>query len=58
VDGKRVEGVKKGEFFEFNVPVESLRDGRLELTWQIPKDEGHLNWRQHSRLAEVWLLKK
>ncbi len=58
IDGKPVTGQKKDDFFEFEVPAEALADGRLELTWEIPKDESHLNWRQHSRLAEVWLLKK
>lgn len=58
IDGKRVTGSKQGDFFVFPVPAEALRDGQLELTWEIPTDEGHLNWRQRSRLAEVWLLKK
>ena len=58
IDGKPVNGQKKDDFFEFEVPAEALTDGRLELTWEIPKDEAHLNWRQRSRLAEVWLLKK
>ena len=62
VDGKPVkplvEGKLMGEFYEFVVPAEALQDGRLELTWEVPKDEGALNWRQKSRLAEVWLLRK
>lgn len=58
VDGKRLTGEKKGEFHEFTVPAEALADGQLELTFDIPKDESHLNWRQRSRLAEVWLLKQ
>jgi len=58
IDGKKVEGKKAGTFFEFSVPREALEDGRVELSWEIPKDEGHLNWRQRSRLAEVWLLKQ
>ena len=61
-DGKAlkplVEGKLMGEFYEFTVPAEALEDGRLELTWEVPKDEGALNWRQKSRLAEVWLLRK
>jgi hypothetical protein len=47
-----------GEFNEFPVPAECLRGGRLELTFEIPGDEGHLNWRQRSRLSEVWLLRR
>ena len=52
-----------GEHFEmghnqtFSVPKEKLEDGRLVLTWDRPTDEGHLNWRKHSRLAEIWLIK-
>ncbi len=58
IDGQPVTGQKKDDFFEFDVPPEALADGRLELTWEIPKDESHLNWRQRSRLAEVWLIRK
>ncbi|MBN9662225.1 MAG: hypothetical protein J0H49_28770 [Acidobacteria bacterium] len=62
IDGQRatprIDGRQMGEFKEFPVPPESLKDGRLVLTWAIPEDESHLNWRQHSRLAEVWLLKR
>jgi hypothetical protein len=47
-----------GEFKEFAVPASAVKDRRLILTWDIPGDEGHLNWRQRSRLAEVWLLKR
>lgn len=62
VDGQRiqptVDGKLMGEFKEFPVPPEALRDRKLILTWDIPADEDHLNWRQRSRLAEVWLLKR
>jgi hypothetical protein len=62
VDGVRasatVDGTQMGEYKEFPVAAEHLKDRRLVLTWEIPDDEGHLNWRQHSRLAEVWLLKR
>ncbi|MGJ5818747.1 hypothetical protein [Paludibaculum fermentans] len=62
IDGLRatpaIDGRQMGEFKEFPVSPESLKDGRLVLTWIIPTDESHLNWRQHSRLAEVWLLKR
>jgi hypothetical protein len=46
-----------GEFREYPVPAHLLREGRLLLTFD-PIDERHLNWRQHSRLNEVWLLKR
>lgn len=53
-----IDGKQMGEFKEFAVPPEHVRDRRLVLTWDIPRDEDHLNWRQRSRLAEVWLIKK
>jgi hypothetical protein len=47
-----------GEKKEFPVDPKYLKERKLVLTWDRPADEGHLNWRQHSRLAEVWLVKK
>ena len=62
IDGQRVtpvvDGKQMGEFKEFAVPPEHVKDRRLVLTWDIPTDEEDLNWRRRSRLAEVWLLKK
>jgi hypothetical protein len=62
IDGERVspviDGKQMGEFKEFAVPAACLKDGKLVLTWDRPTDEGRLNWRQKSRLAEVWLLKQ
>jgi len=62
IDGERVtptvDGREMGEFKEFPVPARSLADGKLVLTWDKAQDEGSLNWRRRSRLAEVWLLKK
>jgi hypothetical protein len=46
-----------GEFKEFPVPRELTSDGRLRLTWD-DIDESHLNWRQQSNVAEVWLLRR
>ncbi|HNY39226.1 MAG TPA: hypothetical protein PKJ41_02475 [Bryobacteraceae bacterium] len=61
-DGQRlralVDGEKMGEFKEFAVPAELLRDRRLVLTFEIPSGEENLNWRQRSRLSEVWLLRR
>jgi hypothetical protein len=51
---KRATGV--GEFQEFTVPAALTTDGVLRLTWD-PVDEAHLNWRLHSYVTEVWLLK-
>jgi len=61
IDGERVspsiDGQEMGEFKEFPVDAKFFADRKLVLTWDTPSDEGHLNWRQRSRLAEVWLLK-
>jgi hypothetical protein len=62
IDGTRVEptvdGRAIGEFKEFPVAPEHLTDRKLVLTWDTPTDEAHLNWRQRSRVSEVWLLRK
>lgn len=61
INGQRVQptldGKKMGEFKEFPVAAKYLTDRRLVLTWDRPTDEGGLNWRAKSRLAEVWLIK-
>jgi hypothetical protein len=62
INGERVQptldGQKTGEIKEFPVPPELLKDHRLVLTWDRPVGEEKLNWREHSRLSEVWLIKK
>ena len=62
IDGIRVNptlnGKEMGEFKEFPVSSESIKDRKLVLTWDRPTDEEHLNWRLHSRLNEVWLIKQ
>ena len=62
IDGELVDiqhdRAEMGENKDFPVPAKYLEDRKIELTWDRPTDEGHLNWRQYSRLAEVWLLKK
>ncbi len=62
IDGQRVEptldGKQMGDVKEFPIDPKHLKTGRLVLHWERPDGEEHLNWRQHSRLAEVWLLKK
>ncbi len=62
IDGERVQGdkakIEHGDFVEFDVPAKGLEDRRIELTWDRPTDEAHLNWRKQSRLAEAWLLKQ
>jgi len=62
INGERVnptlDGKQMGEFKEFPVPAKCLQAGRLVLKWERPDGEENLNWRERSRLAEVWLLKK
>ncbi len=52
-----VNGKEIGEFKEFPVPVELLKEGKLLLTFDPLPEEAHLNWRRQSRVSEVWLLK-
>jgi hypothetical protein len=54
----RVTNKQMGESNEFVVPAEYVKTRRLVLTWDQPTDEGHLNWRDKSRIAEVWLIKQ
>jgi len=62
VDGDRVDptitGKQMGEISEFPVPAKCLADETIVLTWDPPTNEESLNWRQRSRLAEVWLIKQ
>ena len=46
-----------GEIKEFPVPPELISEGTAEVTFDM-QDESHLNWRNQSRIAEVWLLKR
>lgn len=42
---------------EFDVPAGSVADGRLTLTFD-EIDERDVNWRQYSRLTDVWLIRQ
>jgi hypothetical protein len=44
------------QFKEFPLPKELIKDGKLKITFDKP-DEEHLNWRQQSRVTDVWVLK-
>jgi hypothetical protein len=61
VNGERVQptidGKEVGEIKEFPVPRELYRDGLIILTFDFPHEPG-INWRQASRLSEVWLIKR
>ena len=45
-----------GEIKEFPVPKSLIHNGKLLLTWD-DLNEDFLNWRQQSRVNEVWLIK-
>ncbi len=46
-----------GDVKEFAVPPEAMQSGQITVTWDRPNEE-HLNWREQSRVTEIWLLKK
>lgn len=46
-----------GEIKEFPVPQSLTKSGVLTIRFR-EIDESHLNWRQHSRLNEAWLIKE
>jgi hypothetical protein len=60
-NGKRLESTKYekgfGEFKEFPLSKELIKEGKLKITFDKP-DEEHLNWRDQSRVSDVWLLKQ
>ena len=45
------------QFKEFPLSKNLIKDGKLKITFDKP-DEEHLNWRQQSRVTDVWVLKK
>jgi hypothetical protein len=45
------------EFKEFEVPTQLVSDGKIEITFDEP-EESQLNWRQKSKVCDVWLLKQ
>lgn len=61
VDGERISPTlyQKGleEFKEFPLSPMYVSDGKLKVSFDQP-EESKLNWRQHSKVFDVWLLKK
>lgn len=61
VDGQRLEPVRYNReadtVKEWIVPLSATQDGRISVTFDQP-EESHLNWRQNSRISDVWLLKE
>jgi len=61
VDGERIEPTiyNKGleEFKEFQLSRKYVSDGYIKVSFDQP-EESHLNWRQYSKVCDIWLLKK
>jgi hypothetical protein len=61
VDGERIAPTlyNKGmeEFKEFQLSPKYVSDGKITITFDEP-EESNLNWRQHSKVFDIWLLKK
>lgn len=60
-NGERLKPTKyeKGfeQFKEFPLSKELIKDGKLKITFDKPNEE-HLNWRQQSRVTDVWMMKQ
>lgn len=60
VDGERLEPTlyNKGyeEFKEFPLNPKYVSDGKIDITFDQP-EESQLNWRQRSKVTDVWLIK-
>jgi hypothetical protein len=61
IDGRRIEPVLYGkgmeEFKEFLIDPRYYSDGEMRITFDEP-EESHLNWRQHSKVSDVWLIRR
>lgn len=51
IDGRGI-----GEIKEFPVPPDLLKEGTLRIRFERPVE--HVNWREQSRLSEIWLMKR
>ena len=60
-NGERLKATKyeKGfeQFKEFPIPNGLIKEGKLKITFDEP-DEEDLNWRQRSRVTDVWVIKQ
>jgi hypothetical protein len=61
VDGERISPTlynkELEEFKEFPVDKRFVQDGKLEVSFDEP-EESHLNWRQYSKICDIWLIKR
>lgn len=60
INGQRIEhtlyGKGVGEIKEFPVPQDLIKNGKIAITFdEINEDD--INWRQQSRITEIWLIK-
>ena len=46
-----------GQFKEFPLPKELIKEGKLKITFDKP-DEENIGWRDQSRVCEVWILRR
>jgi hypothetical protein len=46
-----------GQFKEFPLPKELIKEGKLKITFDKP-DEENIGWRDQSRVCEVWVLRR
>jgi len=58
LDNSDIKGMELGEWQEFVIPEECVQDMEITVKWSIPIEDIHKNWRQQSRVCEMWLLKK
>jgi len=61
VDGERVSPTlynkELEEFKEFPIDRRFIQDGKLSISFDEP-EESHLNWRTHSKVCDIWLIKQ
>jgi hypothetical protein len=61
VDGERVEPLvypKDLETFkEFHITQKYVSDSKITVSFDVP-EESHLNWRNKSKICDIWLIKK
>jgi len=63
IDGQKInnpdeKGIELGEFKDYVVPSESIQDREIIVKWKLPVEDLKKNWRQQSRICELWLLKQ
>jgi hypothetical protein len=60
-NGERLKPTKyeKGfeQFKEFPIPAGLIKEGKLKIIFDKP-DEGDINWRQRSRVTDVWIIRQ